>query len=119
MAYARQATVIAARAFSLQPIDLVCVERSDDKLLEECKMGWTIGFRGKQAIHPDQIETIQRTFQPSRDKIREAVRILEAGRLNEERGQGAFTLDGIVVDRPVIKAAANTVVQARKLGLLM
>jgi citrate lyase subunit beta-like protein len=38
--------------------------QNKDILVDECKEGREFGFTGKQAIHPDQIETIQTLFLP-------------------------------------------------------
>jgi citrate lyase subunit beta-like protein len=66
MLYARQAIVNAAGAYGLQSIDLVCVDYQNEKvLLEECQEGREFGFSGKQAIHPDQIDIIQKHFLPA------------------------------------------------------
>lgn len=63
--YARSAVVTAACAFGLQSIDLVCMDyKSQEILVEECREGREMGFTGKQAIHPNQIETIQKQFAP-------------------------------------------------------
>lgn len=43
----------------------VCVDFKDDKILaEECREGKQFGFGGKQAIHPGQIDIIQKAFLP-------------------------------------------------------
>lgn len=64
--YARSAIVAAAKAYALNAIDLVCVEFKDRHALEqEASEGRRLGFDGKQAIHPAQVDTIQRAFSPS------------------------------------------------------
>lgn len=66
MLYARQTIVNAAGAYGLQAIDLVCVDYQNEQvLLEECQEGREFGFSGKQAIHPDQIDIIQKHFLPA------------------------------------------------------
>ncbi|CAL1713375.1 unnamed protein product [Somion occarium] len=65
--YTRSKIAITAKAFGLQAIDMVCVNYKDLKYLEEeCQDGRELGFTGKQAIHPTQVDIIQATFVPSK-----------------------------------------------------
>ncbi|CAE6464194.1 unnamed protein product [Rhizoctonia solani] len=64
--YPRSQMATAAKAFGLQCIDMVCVNYKDPDLLrEECQEARRLGYDGKQAIHPNQVETIQSTFVPT------------------------------------------------------
>ncbi|KAG1167391.1 hypothetical protein G6F36_012561 [Rhizopus arrhizus] len=95
MLFARQYLVNAAVAYGLQAIDLVCVDyQNKDILVDECKEGREFGFTGKQAIHPDQIETIQTLFLPDPKDLERAVRIVEGYEHYSQKGIGAFNLDG-------------------------
>ena len=63
--YARSAVVTAAAAFGLQAIDTVYTDLADDSgLAEECEAVRKMGFRGKLAVHPRQVEVINRAFTP-------------------------------------------------------
>ena len=64
-----------------------------------------IGFKGKFAIHPAQIETINETFSPSPAEIEHAQAVVAAYEEAERAGRGSTSLDGIVVDVPVVKRA--------------
>lgn len=45
---------------------MVCIEYKDDAYLrEECLDGASLGFDGKQAIHPAQLDTIHQVYSPS------------------------------------------------------
>ena len=63
------------------------------------------GFTGKQAIHPNQVEIIQKFFSPLESDIIKANKILKAYQENLEKGIGAFTVDDKMVDMPVVKWA--------------
>ena len=87
--FARSVTVNAAKAFGLQAIDMVCIAYQDLAVLaDESEEGSRMGFDGKQAIHPAQIDTIQGCYSPSADDISKAVKILERNAEAEEGGQG-------------------------------
>ncbi|HZD11258.1 MAG TPA: aldolase/citrate lyase family protein, partial [Candidatus Binatia bacterium] len=77
--FARSAVVTAAAAYNLQAIDTVFVDLHDSEgLEEECRWARQIGFDGKMALHPRQIEIINRAFAPSPEVIREAQELLGA-----------------------------------------
>jgi citrate lyase beta subunit len=64
-----------------------------------------IGFKGKFAIHPSQLDIINATFSPSPEEIAHARRVVAAFEEAERAGKGATSLDGKVVDVPVVKRA--------------
>ncbi|KAI9015538.1 Pyruvate/Phosphoenolpyruvate kinase-like domain-containing protein [Hyaloraphidium curvatum] len=110
MQYARQALVTHAAAFGLQAIDLVCVDYQNDATLEEeCNEGRQWGFTGKQAIHPRQVDIIQRVFAPSSKDVEYAKRIVDGFDEFVRKGVGAFTLDGKMIDAPVVKWAQKII----------
>ncbi|KAI8967402.1 Pyruvate/Phosphoenolpyruvate kinase-like domain-containing protein [Mycotypha africana] len=118
MLFARQLLVNAAVAYGLQAIDLVCVDYKDkEALLAECIEGRSFGFEGKQAVHPDQIEIIQKTFLPDAADIERAARILNGAKTYAQKRVGSFSLDGSVIDRPVIKWAEKIVARASAGGI--
>jgi citrate lyase subunit beta-like protein len=111
--YARSVVVTCATAFNLQAIDMVCTDYKDEaRLLEECRSGVTLGFSGKQVIHPGQVEPVQMAFTPDPDALDQATRIVHAYQENLANGKGAFVLDGKMVDLPVVKAAERLLARA-------
>lgn len=120
--FARQTIVAAARAYNIpSAIDMVCTDYKDTSdsgpLARECKDGSTMGFNGKQVIHPSQIERVQRMFLPSAERVKSAVRVLVAEKKAEEMGKGSWTLDGKMIDAPVLGAARRVVERARLGGI--
>ncbi|KAJ3353695.1 hypothetical protein GGF32_002897 [Allomyces javanicus] len=112
--YARSAVVAAAVAYGLQAIDLVCIDYKDHAALaEESREGREMGFTGKQAIHPGQIELIHEHFSPSGKEIDFATRIVDGYRAHAAQGVGAFTLDGKMIDMPVVKWAEKLLAKAQ------
>jgi len=106
--YSRSRVVTFAAAYELQPIDMVCVNYKDlDQLRLECKEGSQMGYHGKQAIHPIQLSVIYESFRPPPHLVSLAQRIVEANRIHQEKGQGAFSLDGLMIDLPMVKWAQN------------
>ncbi|KAF8326833.1 Pyruvate/Phosphoenolpyruvate kinase-like domain-containing protein [Cantharellus anzutake] len=117
--YARSKIVSASKAFGLQSIDMVCVDYKDPGyLLEECRDGRALGYDGKQAIHPTQVEIIQSTFLPTEKEIARAAKILhgmERARKAELRGAFGLELDDgarEMIDEPMVKQANAVLAKA-------
>lgn len=120
--YARSAIATACRAHELpSTIDLVCTsykgEEGQRSLEEECLGGKGLGFNGKQCIHPSQVETTQRTFSPDEKEVEWAVRLLVADEKAAAQGRGAWTMDGKMIDAPVVGKARATVKKAELCGI--
>ncbi|PHH60072.1 hypothetical protein CDD81_2158 [Ophiocordyceps australis] len=119
--FARSAMVTAARAARLpSAIDLVCTSYKGDQgqatLRDECTQGSSMGFNGKQCIHPSQVETVQSMFAPPLNLVQWAVRIVIADEKAAASGRGAWTLDGAMVDAPVVAKAHALVAKAKQCG---
>jgi len=104
----RSSLVLHAAAFGLQAIDMVQVNYRDAELLErECREAAELGFSGKTVVHPGQIELVQRMFTPDEKLVHYALQVVEGARAAQQEGKGVFTLDGKLVDLPVVKRAEN------------
>lgn len=119
--YARSAIATACRAHNLpSTIDLVCTSYKGDSgqktLEEECLGGKGLGFNGKQCIHPSQVEITQRAFAPDEKEVEWAVRIVIADEKADKQGRGAWTLDGKMIDVPVVGKAQAIVSRADLCG---
>ena len=115
--YARSAVVTHAAAFNRQAIDIVFVDFRDvEGLRQEAEQGARLGYSGKQIIHPNQVQPVQEAFTPNDEAIRQALRVVQAFEMHKQEGQGAFALDGKMVDAPVVKAAERVLERARAAG---
>jgi citrate lyase beta subunit len=117
--YARSSLVMHAAAFGLQAIDMVQTNLTNPVLLQvEAKQGAELGFSGKQIIHPAQVEIVQAAYTPSAEAIEQAQRIMEGAQIAQANGMGAYSLDGEMVDLPVVKKAETILARARAAGLI-
>ena len=66
-----------------------------------------MGFTGKHAIHPAQLDIINEVFSPAPDEVAYARRVMDAWDKAEAEGRGSLALDGRMVDVPVVKRAQN------------
>lgn len=120
--YARSAIATEARAHNLpSTIDLVCTKFRGEEglrtLEEECVGGRGLGFNGKQCIHPSQVEVAQKAFAPADDEVEWAVRVMIGDAKADAGGRGAWTLEGKMIDVPVVGKAKAIVKKARRCGI--
>ncbi len=107
----QDAVLVAARAASLRAIDGPYLLIDDgDGLLAAATRAADLGFDGKWAIHPSQLEPLTAAFTPRPDEIAHAEAVLAA--LDGSGGDGAVSLDGEMVDEAVRLAALRTLARA-------
>lgn len=104
--YARQRVVIAAAAHDCAAIDTLHTDFEDEAgLREDTAVARRLGYDGKLAVHPGQIDPIHEAFAPDEAEVAWAERVLEAKREADTNGRGAFEVDGEMIDRPLIERA--------------
>ncbi|MEA5137232.1 MAG: aldolase/citrate lyase family protein [Candidatus Fimivivens sp.] len=115
--YARNAIALAARAAGIQAIDTVYADINDeDGLVEDTLSIKNIGYDGKVAIHPRQVDRINELFTPTDKEIDKAMRIFAAIREANARNSGVIALDGKMIDAPVVARAHRTLAIAKATG---
>jgi citrate lyase subunit beta/citryl-CoA lyase len=108
LAYPRSAVAVAARAAGVHALDTPYVKfRDPDGLRAEAMLAKSIGYKGKLAIHPAQVEIIESVFRPTDAEIERAQQVLDIATEAEADGRGAVSLDGEMIDMPVILRAQN------------
>jgi citrate lyase beta subunit len=116
--YARSAVLLHAKAAGLQSIATPFVDLNDiTALTADARRALTMGYTGKLAIHPRQVEPIQQVFTPSAEEISRARRLIDAHAAQQAAGSGVFELDGKMVDMPMVRAAESVLARARAAGL--
>lgn len=111
---ARSQIILAARATGLDAIDTVFSDLNDPEgLLAETRLIKQLGFDGKSVINPRQIQLVHQVFAPSAAEIEQAKKIIIAAREAEAKGSGVVSLDGRMVDRPVVLRAQRIIEMAK------
>jgi citrate lyase subunit beta/citryl-CoA lyase/(S)-citramalyl-CoA lyase len=101
--YARSRLVHAAARAGVDALDVPCLAfRDEPAIASEAEAARRLGFTGKAALHPAGIAPIHAAFAPSEDEIARAERIVAAFRAAPS---GLATLDGRLVEKPVVRAA--------------
>ncbi len=118
--YPKAKTVAAARAAGIDVVDGVTLQFRD---LQQCEhdahSAAQMGFDGKWAIHPDQVEVINRAFTPSAEEItraREIIELYEKADINS--GVGALVYKDEMVDAASLPIERKKLAIAKKAGLL-
>jgi len=77
-----------------------------------------LGFDGKSIINPRQINVVHEVFTPTKKDIDHALAVLEAIKEAERKGSGVISLNGKMVDRPIVLRAQRVISLAKASGVL-
>jgi malyl-CoA/(S)-citramalyl-CoA lyase len=111
--------MVACRAYGLRPIDGPFGDFSDpDGFVAAANRVAVLGYEGKWAIHPSQIELANQVFTPSAAEVTRARRIMEAMAQAAAEGKGAVSLDGRLIDIASIRMAEALLQKAESISTL-
>ncbi len=112
--YARGRLVNAAAGAGVDLIDVPYLDLDDiDGLAREAKASAALGFTGKAAIHPKQIQAINAAFSPTGERLDYARRVIEAF---ETGAGGLVVIDGKLIEKPVLRSMRRIVAIAEKVA---
>lgn len=118
--YAKAKCITAARAAGLTVVDGVTLAIRDlDACRRDAQMGLRMGFDGKWAIHPSQIDVIHEVYTPSPEEIARAKHIIDAyEQADVQGGLGAIIIDDQMIDAAILRVEWRKLAIARKAGLV-
>lgn len=103
---ARSQILFAARAAGIDALDTVFSDVNDEEgFIREVRLIKQLGFDGKSLINPRQINILHHIYAPTEEEIKKSIRVIEAAKEAEKRGSGVISLDGKMVDKPIIERA--------------
>ncbi|RXI39713.1 citrate lyase subunit beta [Clostridium tetani] len=115
---ARGMIAMAARAAGISALDSVYSDiQNDEGFLKEAKLIKQLGFDGKSLIHPRQIELIHSVYTPSEKEIEKAYKVVMATEEAIRENKGVFTVDGKMIDKPIIDRAKHVLALAKAAGV--
>lgn len=115
---ARTQIIIAARAAGIYAIDTVYTEVDNEEgFKNEVELIKQLGFDGKSVINPRQIPLVNQVYTPSVDEIKKSMNIIRAAKDAEERGLGVISLNGKMIDKPIVDRAERVLQLASAVGL--
>ncbi len=113
LAYIKGCMVLAAKAAGVDCFDSVYTNIDDTEgLLASTRKAAAMGFAGKSAIHPSQIRVINEGFYPPEEVLSHAMDVISAAKVARAEGRGVFSVNGKMVDGPVIRQAIHVLAQA-------
>ncbi|MFA5523261.1 MAG: aldolase/citrate lyase family protein [Tissierellales bacterium] len=117
--YARSKIAVTCKACKIDAIDTPFTDINDGEgFIKDINTAKSLGMTGKAAINPRQIDTIHEIFAPSKEEIRYAKDVIKAMEEAQSQGKGVFSLNGKMVDAPIITRAENVLKKARLAGLV-
>lgn len=103
---ARAKVSLDASAAGVASIDAIWQDLKDQKgLIRDCKIGRDLGYSGKSIIHPDQIDTVHKIFHPTKMQIEWAEKVCKLYSKAVQKGKGAITINGKMIDEVHYKQA--------------
>lgn len=117
--YVLSKMIVVAKANNILAIDAAYGNFKDEKGLQKsAQLSRALGCDGKWAIHPSQIETINKVYSPGTEEIERAKMIIDAHEKAASEGRGAVSVDGKMVDFATIRMAKRIYSEAEFLGLV-
>lgn len=117
--FARSMIIHAARAAGISAFDTVYSDVDNEEgFIAEVKRIHQLGFDGKSCINPRQIPIVNGIYEPSPKDIQQALLVIEAIKEAKEKGSGVISLNGKMIDKPIVERAERVIQLAKASGLL-
>lgn len=117
--FARNMVLQAARAADVYAFDTVFSNMNDPEgFYRETNYIYELGYDGKSLVNPRQIEMVNKVFNPTKDEIENAMAVQSAIREAKAKGSGVISMNGKMVDKPVVEKA-NRVIETAKASNLI
>lgn len=114
----RSQVLLAARAAGIYAFDTVYSDVDNEEgFINEVKLIKQLGFDGKSVINPRQIDPVHAIYTPSEKEIEKSIRIIRAAKDAEKRGSGVVSLNGKMIDKPIIERAQRVLMLAEAAGI--
>ncbi len=114
--YPRAKVALACISAKIEAIDTPYTSTLDiEGLIKDSNLAKSLGFKAKACIHPNQVSYVNDVFSPTKQQIEYALRVIEGAKNNTK---GAFSIDGKMIDKPIIERSLKVVSRAKSFGLL-
>jgi citrate lyase subunit beta/citryl-CoA lyase len=115
---ARSQIIIAARAAGIYALDTVYTDVDNEEgFRKEVELIKQLGFDGKSVINPRQIKPVHEIYTPVPEEIKKSVTIVKAAKEAEEKGLGVISVNGKMVDKPIVDRAERVLQLAAAAGV--
>lgn len=115
---ARSQILLATRAAGIYALDTVYSDIDNEEgFINEVRLTKQLGFDGKSVIHPKQIGIVHKIYEPTKEEIEHAIRVLYGIKEAERKGSGVIAVDGKMVDGPIVDRAYRVIELAKAAGV--
>ena len=116
--HARSEILMAARDAEIQCFDTVYADiKNLEGFRQEVSLIHDMGFDGKSVVHPSQIKIVNEIFTPTEKEIKHSVKVLKAFDDATKNNKGVISVDGKMIDGPIVVRAERVVAQAKAAGI--
>lgn len=116
--YARGRLVMAARAAGIDAYDTPFTDVEDLQGLErDAQLAKSLGYTGKAVISPRHVDIVNQVFSPTLLEIEHAKAVFAAIQAAKEQGKGAISLNGKMIDAPIVQRAQIVLDNAEAMGM--
>lgn len=115
---ARSQIILASRAAKISAFDTVYSDvNNEEGFIREATLIKQLGFDGKSLINPKQIDLLHKIYEPTLKEIEKSILIIEAAEEAERRGSGVVSVNGKMIDKPIIARAERVLMIAKASGI--
>tara|TARA_R110002111_G_scaffold262444_2_gene338533 strand:+ start:4950 stop:5831 length:882 start_codon:yes stop_codon:yes gene_type:complete len=114
-----QAIVFASSRNGITPygfVDSIADYSDQERFADTIARARQLGFRGALAVHPTQVAIMNKGFMPSAQQIQQAQEIVDSFHAHQEQGEAVFSLNGKMIDKPVVERAIRLLNQLKERG---
>jgi citrate lyase subunit beta/citryl-CoA lyase len=117
--FARSFILHAARAAGIAAIDTVYSDVDNTEgFLAEVELIKQLGFDGKSVINPRQVPLVNKVYEPTDKEIQQAKEVIWGIREAEAKGSGVISVNGKMVDKPIVERAQRVIALAKAAKLI-
>ncbi|MDG4967653.1 citrate (pro-3S)-lyase subunit beta [Lactococcus lactis] len=117
--FARNMVLHAARAAGVAAFDTVFGNVDDEEgFVKGVELIHQLGFDGKSVINPRQIPLVNKVYAPTKKEVVHAQQVMEAIEEAKQKGSGVISLNGQMVDRPIVLQAERVLMLAKAANVL-
>lgn len=119
LSFARNMILHAARAAGIAAIDTVYSDVDNTEGFKaEVSLIKQLGFDGKSVINSRQIPLVNEIYTPTEKEINNALAVVAGIREAEAKGSGVISVNGKMVDKPIVERAERVLALAKAAGII-
>ncbi|WP_270333269.1 citrate (pro-3S)-lyase subunit beta [Ligilactobacillus acidipiscis] len=117
--FARNVVLHSARAAGIAAFDTVFTNMDDTEgFYRETRHIHQLGFDGKSLVNPRQIAMVNKVYEPTKAEVENALNVIDAIEEAKKKGSGVISMNGQMVDRPVVLRAQRIMMLAKAAHLV-